>query len=77
MRSPREQLAIQLMNRLGATLPLTASDADIRDAYRQLVRESHPDLQHGGDAATRDRHTHRLRAVIGAWQAFQGSASQN
>jgi len=77
MRSPRERLAIQLMNRLGATLTLTASDEDIRGAYRQLVRESHPDLQQEADAETPDRQAHRLRAVIGAWQTFQGGTSHN
>ena len=77
MRSPREQLAIQMLNRLGASLALTASDEDIRGAYRQLVRESHPDRQQGADASTISRQAQRLRAVVGAWHAFQGRHSHN
>ncbi len=71
MRSPREQLAIQMLNRLGATLSRTASDEDVRRAYRQLLRETHPDLHQGADAATLDRQSDRLRAVIRAWDVFQ------
>ena len=71
MRSPREQLAIQMLNRLGATLSRTASDEDVRSAYRQLLRETHPDLHQGADAATLARQSDRLRAVISAWDVFQ------
>jgi hypothetical protein len=77
MRSPRERLAIQMLNRLGASLTLTASNEDIRGAYRQLVRESHPDRQHGVDAHTINRQAQRLRAVVGAWHAFQGRSSHH
>ena len=43
-RSPREQVAIALLNRLGANLTDAATDADVRSAYRHLVRATHPDL---------------------------------
>ena len=71
-RSPREQVAITLLNRLGANLPPAATDADVRSAYRHLVRATHPDLNPGTDAAGLDAQADRLRAVIRAWDVFQG-----
>lgn len=73
-RSRREQIAIQCLNRLGATLDATATDEDVRSAYRQLVRETHPDRHAGVDAATLAAHSRRLRAVVQAWDTFQGRA---
>jgi curved DNA-binding protein CbpA len=60
-----------MLNRLGATLSRTASDEDVRRAYRQLLRETHPDLHQDADATTLDRQSERLRAVIRAWDVFQ------
>jgi hypothetical protein len=74
-RSPREEVAIQLLNRLGASLTAAATDDDVRAAYRRLVRASHPDRHHGADSATLDGHTRRLRAIIRAWDIFQGRAA--
>lgn len=71
-RSTREQLAIHLLNRLGASLTLTATDEEVRSAYRQLVRESHPDRHQGADRDTLDGHARRLRAIIRAWEVFHG-----
>ena len=71
-RTPREQVAITLLNRLGADLPPAATDAEVRSAYRHLVRATHPDLNPGTDAAGLDAQADRLRAVIRAWDVFQG-----
>ena len=57
----------------GATVP-TLSAEDVRSAYRQLVRETHPDRHAGVDAATLAAHSRRLRAVVQAWDTFQGRA---
>lgn len=70
-RTPRERLAMQMLNRLGASLDATATDEDVKRAYRQLVRETHPD-RHQDAPATLDAHAQRLRAVIRAWDLFQG-----
>jgi hypothetical protein len=72
VRSPRERLAIQLLNRLGARLTAAASDEEIRTAYRRLLRESHPDLHPTADAPTVDEHSRKLRAVLRAWEVFEG-----
>jgi hypothetical protein len=74
-RSPRELLAIDLLNRLGASLTAAATDDDVRSAYRQLVRESHPDRHQDADRVTLDGHARRLRAIIRAWEVFQGRES--
>lgn len=71
-RSPREQVAIALLNRLGANLTDAATDADVRSAYRHLVRATHPDLHPEGDNLSRERRARTLRAVIRAWDIFQG-----
>ena len=75
-RTPREQLAIQLLNRLGARLTRTSTDEEIRSAYRRLVRESHPDCHQGADVETIASHASRLRAIINAWDVFQGRAAE-
>jgi hypothetical protein len=75
-RTPREQLAIHLLNRLGARLTQASTNDEIRSAYRQLVRESHPDRHDGADRQTIDGHARRLRAVIRAWEVFQGRAAE-
>lgn len=75
-RSGRERLAIQLLNRLGASLSPTSTDEEVRSAYRQLIRDSHPDRHHGVGRATLDVHASRLRAVVQAWDVFQGRASR-
>jgi hypothetical protein len=74
-RTPREQVAITLLNRLGAELPATATDAEVRTAYRHLIRATHPDLHPDGDAIGAERRARTLRAVIAAWGAFQGRAA--
>ncbi len=74
-RTPRERVAIQLLNRLGANLTDAATDEDIRSAYRQLVRETHPDRHQDADSAALEAHARRLRAVIRAWGVFQGHAA--
>ena len=71
-RSPREQIAISLLNRLGANLTDAATDADVRSAYRHLVRSTHPDLHPDGDIVARERRARTLRAAIRAWDIFQG-----
>jgi hypothetical protein len=70
-RTQRERLAIQLLNRLGAGLTPAATDEEVRSAYRQLVREAHPDRHPQADALAREGHTRRLRAVLRAWDLFQ------
>jgi hypothetical protein len=71
-RTAREQLAIQLLNRLGARLNAASTDEEVRSAYRQLVRESHPDRFPDADRMTADGHARKLRAVVSAWDVFQG-----
>jgi hypothetical protein len=71
-RCPREQIAISLLNRLGANLTDAATDADVRSAYRHLVRSTHPDLHREDDTVTRERRARILRAAIRAWDIFQG-----
>jgi len=70
-RTPRQRVAITLLNRLGADLAATATDTEVRSAYRHLIRATHPDL-HTGDAASAEDRARTLRAVIAAWDAFQG-----
>jgi len=72
-RTARERLAIQMLNGLGAGLDATATDADVRRAYRRLVRDTHPD-RHQGAPSTLEAQAQRLRAVIRAWDLFQGRA---
>lgn len=74
-RTPREQVAITLLNRLGADLAPTATDTEVRSAYRHLVRATHPDLHPGADPVSLEDRARRLRAVICAWEAFQGRAT--
>lgn len=71
-RTQRERLAIHLLNRLGATLTAAATDDEIRSAYRQLLRQSHPDMHPDASAADRDAHARKLRAIVRAWAVFQG-----
>ena len=77
MRSQRERLAIQLLARLGAPLTVSASDDEVRTAYRMLLRESHPDMHPDATASERDRHVTRLRAIVRAWALFQGRPSSD
>jgi hypothetical protein len=74
-RTPRENVAIALLNRLGANLTAAATDAEVRTAYRHLVRASHPDLHPEDDAASLERRARTLRAVIRAWDIFHGRAA--
>jgi len=74
-RSARERIAIQLLNRLGASIAAGASDADVRSAYRQLVFETHPDRHVARDTRTSDDRTRRFRAVVHAWQMFQDDSA--
>ncbi len=74
-RTPREQVAITLLNRLGADLASTASDTEVRSAYRHLIRATHPDLNPGTDGSAADDRARTLRAVISAWEVFQGRAA--
>ena len=74
-RSPRERVGIELLNRLGANLTRAASDDQIRSAYRRLLRESHPDMHPTADAQALDGHTRKLRAVVRAWEVFEGHAA--
>lgn len=71
-RTPREQVAIRLLNRLGANLGASATDEDVRRAYRALVRDAHPDRHQGAGVEALDAHASRLRAVVRAWAVFQG-----
>ena len=75
VRSSRERLAIQLLNRLGAQVTAAASDEEIRSAYRRLLRETHPDRHPTADARTAAEHTRKLRAVVRAWEVFEGRAA--
>ncbi len=74
-RTRRETLAIDILNRLGAGLAPTATDADVRSAYRRLLRASHPDMHPHAGVAERESHASRLRTAVGAWQMFHGRAS--
>ena len=56
----------------GANLTDAATDADVRRAYRHLVRATHPDLHPEGDVVSRERRARTLRAAIRAWGIFQG-----
>ena len=75
-RTPREQIGLALLNRLGANLTDAASDADVRRAYRHLVRATHPDLHPEDDAAGLERRARTLRAVIRAWDIFHGRGAE-
>ncbi|HTV01002.1 MAG TPA: J domain-containing protein [Luteitalea sp.] len=74
-RNPRERVGIELLNRLGANINGAASDEQIRSAYRRLLRESHPDMHPTADAHALDGHTRKLRAVVRAWEVFEGRAA--
>ena len=74
-RTQRERLAIQLLNRLGANLGPRATDEEIRSAYRLLLRQWHPDMHPGATATERESHARTLRAIVRAWEVFQGRAS--
>lgn len=63
---------MQLLSRLGANLDASSTDDDVRRAYRRLVREFHPDRHHGEAPSAIAAHGQRLRAVIRAWDLFQG-----
>ncbi len=45
-------------------VPRTASDEEIRRAYRRLAREHHPDLHHGKD---KDLHTGKMQEINEAY----------
>jgi curved DNA-binding protein CbpA len=67
VRTPAELTAIQLLRRLGAPhLREGSSDVEIRSAWRQLLRECHPDAHPHAREADRIVLTARLRAVIRA-----------
>lgn len=75
-RTPAELAAIQLLRRLGASsLTSRSNDADIRSAWRQLLRECHPDAHPGAGEAERQVLTGRLRAVIRARDIFESQAT--
>ncbi len=74
-RTQRERLGINLLNRLGADLPGTAADQEVRSAYRQLLRAAHPDMHPEANAAERERQARAVRAIVSAWDVFQGRAS--
>jgi hypothetical protein len=66
-RTPAELTAIELLRRLGATsLTARSSDHDIRTAWRQLLRECHPDAHPHAREADRVVLNARLRAVLRA-----------
>ncbi len=48
-------------------LPASASQDEIRAAYRALARRHHPDTQHDVDPATADRSRQTMAALNGAW----------
>ncbi len=48
-------------------LPATASQDEIRAAYRALARRHHPDTQYGVDPATADRSRQTMAALNAAW----------
>lgn len=75
-RTPAELAAIQLLRRLGATsLTARASDLEIRAAWRQLLRECHPDAHPHAREADRVVLTARLRAVIRARDILEPRAA--
>lgn len=76
VRTPAELTAIQLLRRLGAPhLHDGSSDADIRSAWRQLLRECHPDAHPHAREADRIVLTARLRAVIRARDILDAAPS--
>lgn len=76
MRSPAELTAIQLLRRLGATtLTAHASDLEIRAAWRQLLRECHPDAHPHAREADRVVLNARLRAVLRARDILEPRAA--
>lgn len=75
-RTPAELAAIQLLRRLGATsLTARASDLEIRAAWRQLLRECHPDAHPHAREADRVVLNARLRAVIRARDILEPRAA--
>jgi hypothetical protein len=74
-RTQRQQIAIHLLNRLGATLTLAASDEEVRSAYRRLLRQSHPDMHPDATSRERDAHARKVRSIVRAWDVFQGRSS--
>jgi hypothetical protein len=76
VRTPAELLAIQLLKRLGAShLHDGSSETDIRSAWRQLLRECHPDAHPHAREAERIVLTARLRAVIRARDVLEAAPS--
>jgi curved DNA-binding protein CbpA len=65
-----------LLRRLGAShLHDGSSDTDIRSAWRQLLRECHPDAHPQAREAERIVLTARLRAVIRARDVLEAAPS--
>ncbi len=71
-RSAREQIALRLLNRLGASLSACSTDEDVRREYRRLLLASHPDVHPDATPAERDVHARKVRAIVHAWDVFQG-----
>ncbi len=66
-RTPAELMAIELLRRLGAfDVHARSSDADLRSAWRRLLRDCHPDVHPHLREADRIVQSARLRALIRA-----------
>jgi hypothetical protein len=75
-RRPAELVAIHLLRRLGADdLGATSTPAEVRSAYRRLLRACHPDAHPQAREADRVVLNARLRAVVRAWEIFEGEAA--
>ena len=71
-RTAREQLALRLLTRLGANLTAASTDDEVRREYRRLLLASHPDVHPDASPAERDAHARKVRAIVHAWNVFQG-----
>mgnify|MGYP003393341006 CR=1 FL=1 len=66
-----QQLALDQLIRMGASIRLDSPYADVKKAYKKLIRKFHPDQHQNSSPALQKRMTEQLRAVIEAFSLFE------